>query len=131
MSSNNRHTLNPRPSNLLNERLSPDNIKRRNAKQLQRVKNAMLLEHLRRDRDSAVDRVRDDEQEGLWGVLSRAGDQVADDAGVDLEEVVAGHAWFAGDTCWDHDDVCAGEGGFEAVVFGEVAGDFGGAGYMA
>ena len=55
--------------------------------------------------------------------MSRDGNgQSVDDAGVDVEKVVAGHSRFAGDACGDDDEVRAGEGGGE-LVGARVAGD--------
>ena len=54
-----------------------------------RVENAVLLEDLGDDRHGRVDGVRDDEHERLGGVLGDARSEVAHDACVDLETVLA------------------------------------------
>jgi len=58
-------------------------------------------------------------------VLGDALDQALDDAGVDLEQVVTRHAGLARDAGGDDDDVGAGEGVLQAVVFGEETVDLG------
>ena len=58
--------------------------------------------------------VGDDEDVGLGGVLSGGLDEVADDGGIGVEQVVTGHAGLAGDTSGDEDDLGALEGLGEA-----------------
>ena len=36
-----------------------------------------------------------DKEESFGAVLGDSGDEVADDASVDFEEIIAGHTWFA------------------------------------
>lgn len=74
-----------------------DDIEGGDAKELLGVKDVVLLENLGGDWDGGVDGVGDDEDEGLGGELGDAGDQVTDDTGVDLEEIITGHSWLA---CW-------------------------------
>lgn len=50
------------------------------------VKDTVLLEDFGDNGDCRVHRVRDDEDEGLWGVLRDAGGEVAHNACVDLAE---------------------------------------------
>ena len=54
----------------------------------------MLLEDFGSYRYSGIDRVGDDEHKGLGAGFGDAGDEISNYAGVDLEEVVAGHARF-------------------------------------
>ena len=69
------------------------------------VKLASARQDFGGDGDGAVDGVADDEDVGFGAEVGDALDQALDDAGVDLEEVVAGHAGFPGDTSRDEDDV--------------------------
>lgn len=66
-------------------------------------------------------RVGDDEDVGLGGVLSSGLGEVADDGGVGVEQVVAGHAGLAGNTSGDDNDLGALEGLGEAGGSGIVA----------
>mmetsp|Transcript_80394 Transcript_80394/g.209705 ORF Transcript_80394/g.209705 Transcript_80394/m.209705 type:complete len:252 (+) Transcript_80394:348-1103(+) len=86
------------------------------AKELPGVVDALLLQHLRGDGDSGVHRVRDDQDARLGACLRDPRHQVLDDAGVDVEEIVARHAWFARDARGDHDDVAAVQGGLQLVA---------------
>ena len=89
------------------------------------VVDALLLEDLSNDGDGAVDGVGDDEDVGVRGGLGSGLGQIADDGGVGVEEVVAGHARLAGDTGGDQDDLGILEGGGEAGGSGLVAGNVG------
>ena len=89
------------------------------------VVDAGLLEDLSNDGDGAVDGVGDDEDVGVGGRLGGGNGQVADNGGVGVEEVVAGHAWLAGNTGGDQDDLGILKGGGEAGWGGLVAGDVG------
>lgn len=121
---NSRISRIPLTRELLRERLRAHDIQRRHAKQLLWIELASLLEYLCGDENGGIDRVGNDQDEGLRAVLDDAVDERLDDPGVDLEEVVAGHAGLAGDAGGDDDEVGASEGELETVVFGEVAGDF-------
>lgn len=55
------------------------------------VKDTGLLKDLCNNRNSRVDRVGNDTDESVRAVLSNALGKVADDAGVDVEEVIARH----------------------------------------
>jgi hypothetical protein len=82
---------------------------------------AGLAEGLGEDGDGRVDGVRDDADERLGaGVGDGLGEGRAD-AGVDLEEVVTGHAGLAGNTSGDDDNVGTGKGLLGTVVGGEEA----------
>ena len=100
----------------------------------------LLLQHLGGDRHGRVDRVRDHVQQRPGARVGARGNQIADDARVDLEQVVAGHAGLARDTRGDDDDVTPfqrlvelvgsrvpGDDGL-GVDVGEVGGDSRGAG---
>jgi hypothetical protein len=110
---------------LCDKGLGTDNVEGGDTEQLLGVENLLGLEHLGGDGDCRVDRVGDDKDEGVGGDLSSGLDQALDNAGVDLEEVVSGHAGLAGNAGRDDDDVGILEGGLCAVVGGEVAADFG------
>jgi len=87
------------------------------------VVDAPGLEDLGDDGDGAVDGIRDDEDVGVWGRLGGCLCEVADDGGVGVEQVVAGHAWLAGDTGGDEDNLGALEGCCQPAGCGIVAGD--------
>lgn len=89
------------------------------------VVDASLLEDLSNDGDGAVDGVGDDQDVGVRCRLSGGLGQVADDGGVGVEQVITGHAWLAGNTGGDQDDLGILEGGIEAGGGGLVAGDLG------
>lgn len=80
---------------LLNKCLRTHNIEGGDTEQLLRVKDAGALENLGCDWNGAVDWVGDDEDVGLRAELGDTLDKVAYDSSVDLEEVVASHAWLA------------------------------------
>src|SRR5690242_6180595 len=82
-------------SYLCDEGLGTDNIECGDTEQLLGVEDTSGLEHLGGNRDCRVDWVGDDEDVGLGAVLGDALDETLDDAGVDLEEVVTGHARLA------------------------------------
>jgi hypothetical protein len=70
-----------------------------------------------------ADRVGDDQDVGLGGVLSSGFGEIADDGGVGVEEVVTGHAGLAGDTSGDDNNLSALEGLGETGGSGIVAAD--------
>jgi hypothetical protein len=109
---------------LLGEGLGADNVEGGDTEETAGVEDAGGLEDLSGDGDGGVDGVGDDADEGLGAELGNALDQVADDAGVDLEQVVTGHAGLAGNAGGDNDDVSAGQGILQAVVFGQETGEF-------
>ena len=47
------------------------------------------------NRDGRVDRVRDNEDKGIGGIVGNALDCACDDASVDLEQIITGHARLA------------------------------------
>lgn len=85
---------------LSDESLGANNIEGGNTEQLLGVELAGGLEDLGGDGDGAVDGVGDDENEGFGAVLGDALDEVSDDAGVDLEQIVTGHARLACCPLW-------------------------------
>lgn len=66
-----------------------------------------LLQNLRGDGHHGVDRVSDDGHDGLGRVGGHADGQVAHDGSVRVEQVVAGHAGFAGHASGDDHEVRA------------------------
>lgn len=124
----------------LHEGLGTHDIEGSDTEELLWVELAGLLEDLGGDRDGRVDWVGDDEDVGVRAGGGNALDEALDDAGVDLEEVVAGHAWlayvfttsaagFSGgvmgwltrDASRDDNDVGISEGLLHAIIGGEVA----------
>lgn len=81
--------------NLGHKGLGTDNVERGDAKEALGVKDLLGLEDLGRDGDGGVDGVGDDEDEGLGGHLGNGLNQALDDAGVDVEQVITGHARLA------------------------------------
>lgn len=67
---------------------SSDHIQSCHTKQTLRVENAVLLEHLSGNGDSAVDRVGDDADKGCWAKLCDTSSKVRNDAGIGLEKVL-------------------------------------------
>jgi len=82
-------------SDALDEGLGTDDVEGGDTEELLGVELAGLLEDFGGNGDGAVHGVGDDEDKGLGAVLDNALDQALDDAGVDLEEVVTGHARLA------------------------------------
>lgn len=82
-------------SDLGNEGLGTDNVEGGDTEEALGVEDALGLEDLGGDGDSRIDRVRDDEDEGVGGDLSGDLNQTLDDAGVDVEEIITGHARLA------------------------------------
>jgi hypothetical protein len=82
---------------LSNKGLCADNVEGGDTEKLLGVELAGGLEDLGGDGDSAVDGVGDDEDKGVGAVFGNTLHEVSDDAGVDLEQVVTGHARLA---CW-------------------------------
>jgi hypothetical protein len=80
---------------LSNEGLGSDDIKSGHAEQFLGVKDTGGLEDFGGDWDCGVDGVGDDEEIGLWTVLGGALDEITDDTGVDLEEIITGHTRLA------------------------------------
>ena len=75
--------------------LGADDIESGDTEEALWVEDTSLLKDFGGDWDGGVDWVGDDEDEGLWCDLSNDLDEALDNAGVDVEEVIAGHAWLA------------------------------------
>ena len=123
------------------EGLCTNDIECRHTKQPLRLKDAGFLEHFGGDWHSAVNRIGNDQDVGIWAVSDDTLDQVPYDSGVDLEEVVTGHARF---TCFDceesskgllsavrtrnssgnNDNISTGEGLLHAIVLGQKRSHF-------
>lgn len=131
-------------SELLSESLGTNDVEGGDAKEAFWVENASSLENLSGDGDGRVDGVRDDEDKSLGAMFCDALDEGVDDAGIDLEQVVAAHAGLA---CWgrkavnsaraelrgvwiglrtrnssgDDNDISASESLLKTVVLGQVS----------
>ena len=82
----------------------------RHPHQTSRVVHPRVLEHLRGDGHGGVDGVGYDVEDGVGARLGARGDEVANDARVDVEEIVAGHAGLARDPRGYDDEVAPLEG---------------------
>jgi hypothetical protein len=78
-----------------NKGLGTDDIEGGDTKEALRIEDVVLLENLRGDWDGAVYGVGDNEEESLGAVLVDTLDEITDNASVDLEQVVTGHAGLA------------------------------------
>ena len=108
---------------LAHEAGSTHDIESRNTEQTLGVVDSLGLEDLSDDWDGAVDWIRDDEDVGVWGRLSGCLCEVADDGGVGVEQVVAGHAWLAGNTSGNEHDFCTLKSCCQSAGCRVVAGD--------
>src|SRR5271170_1344268 len=125
-------------SELLNKGLSTNDIKCSHTKKLLRVEDTLALEYLGSNGDSGVDWIGDDENVGFWTVFGDAFDKALDNACVDLEQVISGHAGLSyqnvsqgvarevhvgltRNASRDDADVCAGQSMFHAIIFWQVA----------
>ena len=108
---------------LAHEAGSTHDIESRNTEQTLGVVDSLGLEDLSDDWDGAVDWIRDDEDVGVWGRLSGCLCEVADDGGVGVEQVVAGHAWLAGNTSGNEHDFCTLKSCCQSAGCWVVAGD--------
>lgn len=113
------------PLQLRHKSTSSHDIQCRNTEQSLRVINACLLEDLCNDWHSAVDRVRNNEDVCIGSGFSGGFGEIADNGGVGVEEVVAGHTGFARDTSGNKHDFSAFECAGETAGCWVVAGDFG------
>ena len=84
-----------RANDLSDEGLGADDIEGGDTEQALRVENSLGLEDLGGDGDGRVDGIRDDQDVGFGSDLGDDFNETFDDAGVDVEEVVAGHSWLA------------------------------------
>ena len=113
---------------LRDEGVGADHVEGGDAEDLLGVVDASLLVHLRCDGDGGVHGVGDDVEDGLGAVLSARLAQVLDDACVDGEEVVAGHAGLAGNARGDDDEVASLERVRELFLAGVALDGAGGVG---
>jgi hypothetical protein len=126
---------------LLGEGFGTDDIQGSHAEQTLRVENPGGLEDLGSNGNGRVDRVGDDESESLGAELGNTLDEIAHDAGIDLEEVITGHARLAystesqqvistvskiltGNAGRNDNNIGTGQGVLQAIILGKVAGDF-------
>jgi len=98
--------------------LGTDDIEGGDTKELLGIEDTGLLEDLGGDWDGGVDRVGDDQDVCLGAVLGDTLNQTLDDAGVDLEEVVTGHAGLAFSVSACHTDITCG-----GLLTGNTSGD--------
>jgi len=88
------------------------------------VVHAPCLENLCDDGHGAVDGVGDDEDISIGSGVCCSFCKVADDGGIGIKEVVAGHAWLSGDASRDQHDFSAFESCRQAARRWVIAGDF-------
>ena len=79
-------------SEVLNEGFGTNNVKGSDTEEALWIEDIGLLHDFGCNWDSGIDRIRDDKNICLWAMFCNPLDQVTDNTGVDLEEVVAGHA---------------------------------------
>lgn len=80
---------------LLGESLGTNDVKGGDTEQTLGVENTGVLEDLGGNGDGGVDGVGDDQDESLGAILGDTLNEIADDAGVDLEEIITGHTGLA------------------------------------
>lgn len=106
-----------------NESLSSDNVEGGDTEELFWVEHIVLLQNLSSNWDSGVDWVGNDENECIWSILSNASNQVLDNASVNLEQIVSGHARLSWDTSWDDNNVGTSKRVLETIVLWKMASD--------
>lgn len=74
-----------------------------------------LLEHLRKDGHRGIHRVGDNQIAGIGRHLGSSLSNGLDNASVDIEEVITGHARLAGHTGRDDDDIAALQRGLDGL----------------
>ena len=84
--------VNVQPLGFCDERVRANDVERRDAENLLRIVASSLLEHLARDRDRGVHRVGDDVDQRVRARFGARDAQVANDAGVNREQIVSRHA---------------------------------------
>mmetsp|Transcript_90352 Transcript_90352/g.258518 ORF Transcript_90352/g.258518 Transcript_90352/m.258518 type:complete len:290 (+) Transcript_90352:26-895(+) len=92
-------------SGLRHESPGAARIQRGHPKELARVENALLLQRLRCDWNRGVHWIGDHQDASIGACLRATCNQSFDDACIDGEEVIAGHAWLARHAGWDHDHI--------------------------
>jgi hypothetical protein len=90
---------------LSNKGLGADNVERGDAEEALSVEDALGLEDFGCDGHGRIDGVGDDQDEGLGSHLGRGRDEIPDDSGVDVKEIVAAHAGLARNAGGNDDDV--------------------------
>ena len=88
-----------------NKGVGTDDVQGGDAEEPLLVVDPLGLQGLGEDRHGGVHRVGDDQEHGLRAGLGAGICQALYDAGVDVEEIVTGHAGLSGDTSGDHDNV--------------------------
>lgn len=111
------------------EGLGADDVKGGDTEEATGIEDASLAEDLSGDGNGGVHGVADDGDAGLGADLGALGDEVLDNGGVGVEEVITGHSGLAGDSGGDDDDVSSVEGLGELVL--GVSSDLGGGGDVA
>lgn len=81
--------------NLGDEGFSADNVKGGDTEQTLGVEDTLGLQDLSRNGDGGVDGIGDNQNEGLRGNLSGDLNEALDDASVDVEQIITGHAGLA------------------------------------
>jgi len=95
---------------LADEAAGADDVECSNAEEALGVVDTAGLEDLSADGNGRVNGVADDQDVGLGARLGAGLGEVADDGGVGVEKIVAGHTGLARDTGGDEDDLGALEG---------------------
>ncbi len=80
-------------------------IKSGDTKELLGVVSTGLLQRLGPDGNGGVNRVGNDEESSVGALLGTLGSNSVVNVGIDVEEIVTGHAGLAGDTSGDDDNV--------------------------
>uniref|UniRef100_A0A182FQJ8 Uncharacterized protein n=1 Tax=Anopheles albimanus TaxID=7167 RepID=A0A182FQJ8_ANOAL len=104
------HLLRVDTGRLTDERVSTDDIERRDTEYATRVQHSSLLQRIAGNRHGRVDRVRDDADEGFRARLGTTRSQIPHDRGVRVEQIVTGHARLAGYTSRNDNDIGALQG---------------------
>mmetsp|Transcript_107308 Transcript_107308/g.218972 ORF Transcript_107308/g.218972 Transcript_107308/m.218972 type:complete len:222 (-) Transcript_107308:3-668(-) len=119
MAADHRHLRRSRVETLgiSHEGLGTADVEGGHTEELLRVVDALLLQDLGGNGHCGVHRVRDDEDACIRAGLRTACDESLDNAGIDIEEVVASHAWLAGDTSGDHNHLATLQGRLEVVAY--------------
>lgn len=110
--------------NLGDEGLGTNDIEGGDTEEALCVEDTLGLQDLGGNWDGGVDRVGDDQDVSLRCNLGDNLDEALDDAGVDVEKIITGHARFSWDTSRNDDDVRILECLLGTVILREVAGDF-------
>jgi len=82
-------------SDILHEGFGSNDVQSSDTEKALWVEFASLLHDFRSDGDSGVDWVRDNQDESLGAIIRDALNKITDDACIDFEEIIAGHAWLS------------------------------------